>query len=247
MYDEDYLRFYAAPGMPREHVADVGTERSDADTELIWQLLELQPGMRVLDLGCGHGRIANRLAARGCQVTGLDSSAVFLDRARADAAALRVSVDYVAGDMRELPWAGHFDRVVNWSTAFGYFDDVANRRVLSQVRRALRPGGRLVMDLNNLVARLRSNHPSRVAVRDDGEMLVDRYRLDPLTSRLMVERMIVRDGRTRRVPFVVRLFSFPELQGWLHAAGFSAVTGYGEDGDSLRAEHERMIIVASAA
>jgi cyclopropane fatty-acyl-phospholipid synthase-like methyltransferase len=33
-------------------------------TELIWRLLELEPGMEVLDLACGHGRIANVLAAR---------------------------------------------------------------------------------------------------------------------------------------------------------------------------------------
>ena len=41
----------------------------------------------MLDLACGHGKLAGRLAARGCRVTGLDSSAVSLDRARADAAA----------------------------------------------------------------------------------------------------------------------------------------------------------------
>ena len=79
--------------------------------------------MNVLDLACGHGDLANRLAAHGCRVTGLDSSAVFLARARADAAASGVSVNYVAGDMGQIPWTGRFDRVLNWSTAFGYFDD----------------------------------------------------------------------------------------------------------------------------
>jgi len=99
--------------------------------------------MRVLDLACGHGDLANRLAARGCLVTGLDSSSVFLDRARADAAAAGVTVEYVAGDMRQIPWTGCFDRIANWSTAFGYFDDTANRAVLDGIVRALRPGGRL--------------------------------------------------------------------------------------------------------
>lgn len=237
MYDDDYLRFFAAPG--------VGDERSDTDAALIWRLLGLQQGMRVLDLACGHGRLANRLAARGCQVTGLDSSAVFLDRACADAAALGVSVDYVAGDMRALPWTDHFDRVVNWSTAFGYFDDATNRGVLSQMNRALRPDGRLVMDLNNLVARLCSYQPSRVVVREDGDMLVDRFQLAPLTGRLEVERTLIRDSQARRVPFVLRLFSFPEIQDWLLAAGFLAVAGYGEDGETLTAEHDRMIVVAN--
>lgn len=245
IYDADYLHFYAAPGIPEEHAEVVGAERSEADTELIWRLLKLQPGMAVLDLACGHGRIANRLAARGCEVTGLDSSAVFLDRARADAAALGVSVDYVSGDMRELPWTGRFDRIVNWFTAFGYFDDTDNRRVLSEAARTLRPGGRLVMDLNNVTGWLPDLEPARLATRQDGDMFVDRHRLDPLTARLMVERTYIRDGPVRRVPYHVRMFMFPELRDWLLAVGFTAVAGYGEDGKALKTEHDRMIVVAT--
>jgi SAM-dependent methyltransferase len=236
MYDADYLRLFALPV-----AAD---PRSDTDAELIWRLSALEPGMRVLDLACGHGRIANRLAARGCRVTGLDSSTVFLERARADAAALGVEVHYVAGDVREIPWTDRFDRVVNWATAFGYFDDTVNRDVLTQVRRALRADGRLVMDLNNLVARLRAYQPSHVEVHDNGDLRVDRFHLAPLTNRLEVERTIVRDGRARRVSFVVRLFAFPEIRDWLLATGFTDVTGYGENGDPLTAEHDRMVVLA---
>jgi SAM-dependent methyltransferase len=118
MYDEDYLYFFAAPGDPSEFAAhglvvpgaDVPGE---AAAELAWRLAGLRPGMSVLDLACGHGELANQLAARGGQVTGFDSSAVFLDRARADAAAAGVSAGYVAGDMRQLPWTGRFDRVLS--------------------------------------------------------------------------------------------------------------------------------------
>lgn len=250
MYDEDYLHFFAAPREAGEFAAHgptvPGTDSAgEAAAELSWRLLDLRPGISVLDLACGHGELANRLAARGCAVTGLDSSAVFLERARADAVAAGVDVEYVAGDMRHLPWTGRFDRAINWSTAFGYFDDVTNRAVLEQIVRALRPGGRLAMDLDNLTAFLASFVPSRVvAAREDGDMLVDRYHLDALTGRFEAERTIIRGGRARRVTFVKRLFGFPELRDWLLAAGFAAVTGYGEDGRPLTAEHKRMIIVA---
>nr|AFY23021.1 methyltransferase [uncultured bacterium] len=236
MYDEDYLRLFAVPFAE--------DPRSDADAELIWGLAGPRPGTRVLDLACGHGRIANRLAARGCEVTGLDSSAVFLERARADAEELGVEVDYVAGDLRELPWTDRFDLVVNWATAFGYFDDDVNRDVLRQVRRALRPGGQLVMDLNNLVARLRGYQPSHVEAHGSGDLRVDRFHLEPLTNRLEVERTIVRDGSARTLSFVVRLFGFPEIRDWLLAAGFTAVAGHGEDGAPLAAEHDRMVLHA---
>jgi SAM-dependent methyltransferase len=236
MYDDDYLRLFAVP-------ADVDP-RSDTDTDLIWRLLELEPGMRVLDLACGHGRIANRLAARGCAVTGLDSSTVFLERARADAAELGVEVDYVAGDVRDISWIGRFDRVVNWATAFGYFDDDVNRDVLTRIRRALRPDGRVVLDLNNMIARLRNYQPSHVERHDNGDLRVDRFHLAPLTNRLEVERTVVREGRARQVSFVVRLFGFPEISDWLHTAGFTEVTAHGEDGEPLTAEHDRMVVVA---
>lgn len=93
-FNEDYLYFYGE-GL------DAGGE---AEAELIWQLLAVEPGMEVLDLACGHGRIANALAARGCHVTGLDATPLFLDRAQRDAAARGVVATYVHGDMRDLPW-----------------------------------------------------------------------------------------------------------------------------------------------
>src|SRR5258708_14252629 len=250
MYDEDYLHFFAAPRGMREvavhgrAVPGAGCS-GEAVAELTWRLLDLRPDMSVLDLACGHGELANRLAARGCRVTGLDSSAVFLDRARADAAAAGVSVEYVTGDMRQIPWTGRFDRVINWSTAFGYFDDTSNRAVLGGIAGALRPGGRLAMDLDNLTSFLAFWCPSRVvAARENGDMLVDRYHIDALTGRFEAERTVIRSGRTRRVNFVKRLFGFPELRDWLLAAGVTAVTSYGEDARPLTADHRRMVIVA---
>ena len=75
----------------------------------------------------------------------------------ADAATSGVSVEYVAGDMRQIPWTGRFDRVLSWSTAFGYFDDATNRGVLDGIAQCLgRPGGRLADDLDNLPSFLAS-------------------------------------------------------------------------------------------
>jgi SAM-dependent methyltransferase len=134
MYDEDYLYFFAAPsGISKAAVHGPNLPGTDiageGAAELAWRLLDLQPGMSVLD------------------------------RARADAAAAGVTANYVAGDMRQLPWAGRFGRIVSWSTAFGYFDDTTNRAVLDGIVRALRPGGRLAMDLDNLTSFLASYCP----------------------------------------------------------------------------------------
>ena len=251
MYDSDYLHFFASAGSAGSptHGPLVGTAHRGDSADLVWQLLDLRPGLRVLDLACGHGTLANALAARGCQVTALDSSAVFLDRARADAATMGVPVEYVAGDMRELPdWTDRFDRLVNWTTAFGYFDDPTNRAVLAEMARVLRPGGRLAIDLDNLPKFLASYTPSRItATRDNGDMLVDRHHLDALTGRFEIHRTVIRDGRARELTFLKRLFGFPELRDWCTAAGFVGVAGHGEDGRPLTAEHHRMIVTAALA
>ena len=93
------------------------------------------------------------------------------------------------------------------------------------------PADRLAMDLDNLTTFLAPYRSSRVvAAREDGDMLVDRYPLDALTGRFEAERTVISGGRAGRVNFVKRLFGFPELRDWLLAAGFTAVTGCGEDG-----------------
>ncbi len=90
-------------------------ERTARDVDLIWRLLDLRAGAAVLDLACGHGRITNPLAARGCTMMGLDVTPAFLDQARHDAARQGLAVEYVAGDMRSLPWIDRFDGILNGS------------------------------------------------------------------------------------------------------------------------------------
>ena len=234
VFGEDYLYFYEAM---------LGPERTELEVDSIWRLLELEPGMEVLDLACGHGRIANALAERGVRVTGLDATPYFLDLARADAAARGVDVEYVHGDMRSLPWSERFDRVVNWFTSFGYFSDDDNRRVLVETHRALRPGGRLAIENNNAAFILRNLREHDVDERD-GNFMLDLREFEPATGRMVSERIVIRDGKVRRSRFFVRMFLFPELRDWLLAAGYASVDACGWDGEPLTLATRRMVTLA---
>ena len=235
VFGEDYLYFY------EEWLND---ELSDAQAELIWDVLALNEGDEVLDVPCGHGRIANRLARRGSHVTGLDADALFLERARADADARGVEVEYVQGDMRQLPWVGRFDAAVNWFTSFGYFDDDGNRAWLETVLGTLKAGGRLAIDVHSRDVFMRNRVPASIYERD-GDLVVDRHRFDVESGREETERWMIRGGQMRKTVYSVRFYTYTELRDLLLDAGFSSVEGVGHDREPLTLESRRMIVIAT--
>jgi SAM-dependent methyltransferase len=236
LFGESYLWFWEPL---------LGDERSEREAELIWSLLALEPGAEVLDLACGHGRIANRLAQRGARVTGLERQRHFLERARQDAAALGVEVEYVEGDMRAIPWRDRFDAVVNWFTAFGYFPDEELHGILRGVHAALRPGGRFLIEMVSLTNVMTRFERQSVDERD-GDLLLQLRRYDPLRGGMETEYVAIRGGEVSRYPVFLRSPTFTELRDWLLEAGFEHVEGFGEDGETLVAEHRRMLALAYA-
>ncbi|MCR9178531.1 MAG: class I SAM-dependent methyltransferase [Alphaproteobacteria bacterium] len=100
-------------------------------------------GLSILDVGCGDGVLATRLAQGGARVTGIDASAEMIAAARRRAKAAGVEVDLVEGDAGGLPFpAGHFDCVVSVATLC-FVDDP--RPTIRDMVRVLKPGGRLIL------------------------------------------------------------------------------------------------------
>jgi SAM-dependent methyltransferase len=229
-FDKDYL-YFTVPGFTPEF--------NDDDVQIICKLLDLQPGMEVLDLCCGYGRIATRLAQLGCKVTGFDVTDLFLDIARKESSELRLDITYVQGDMRKLPWTNRFDRVVTWFNSFGYFTDDENVQILAEIHRALRPDGRLLLDLMNRDGMMRVL-PYDFVQEQDNNFLIYRHKYNPLTGVLEAERIVVRDGHVSRLPYAVRLFTFPEIRFFLQKAGFSRIEGFGCEGEPFSLHSRQM-------
>ncbi len=74
-------------------------------------VLDLKPGVRILDLCCGQGRHAVPLAQAGYRMTGLDRSSYLLGKGQHAAQEAGVEVQWVRGDMRWLPWQSQFDPI----------------------------------------------------------------------------------------------------------------------------------------
>lgn len=127
------------------------TKGTENEVDLLVAELGLEPGMRVLDVGCGPGRHAHSLGRRGIAVHGVDISERFVDLARRDAPD---GVTFARHDARALPFDAEFDAVISLCQgAFGLAGGPAaaaapidpDLEVLVGMARALRPGGRLAM------------------------------------------------------------------------------------------------------
>jgi SAM-dependent methyltransferase len=239
LFGEEYLRLWA-PSLTQE--------RTDAEIEGILRLLELLPGARVLDLCCGHGRHAVPLAERGFRLTGLDLSETFLAHARRAAAERGVKVTWLHGDMRHLPFEGEFDAVVNLFTAFGYFEDEEeDLEVLRGVRRALRPGGKFLLDVMNRESLMRRFQPHSITRHDDGLLTLDERTLDPLTGCISIRMTVIHpDGKQNEHRFDVRVYSLTELARLLTTAGLELTSYYGGlDGSPWSLERPRLAILAT--
>lgn len=107
------------------------------------RLAVVQPGERVLDIGCGTGNAAILAAQRGARVVGVDLSRGLLGLAREDADIASVEPTLVQGDAQQLPFApGSFDVALS---AFGLIYAPDREKAVAEVARVLRPGGRFAM------------------------------------------------------------------------------------------------------
>lgn len=117
-----------------------GTER---EVDFLLDALGLQPGHRVLDVGCGPGRHSHALARRGVQVVGIDISDRFVELARADAPP---GATFEVMDARQLVFDAAFDAAICLCQGgFGIVEPDADVAVLAGIGRALRPDGRLAL------------------------------------------------------------------------------------------------------
>ncbi len=123
------------------------TKGSEQEVAFLLELLDLPPGARVLDVGCGPGRHAIPLAHAGLAVTGIDVSRRFLDiaRDRGSAEKLGSRLSLFECDARTMPFEDEFDAVVALCQGgFGLMGE-DDPLVLKRIAEATRPGGRIVV------------------------------------------------------------------------------------------------------
>jgi ubiquinone/menaquinone biosynthesis C-methylase UbiE len=198
-----------------------------------WQRLASAQAGSVLELGCGTGRLAVPVARTGVPLVGIDRSAPMLARARArlKRAGLADRTLLVRGDIRDLPFRSRrgFQLVM---APYGMLQSLTResdlRATLASVRRVLRPGGLLGIDLVPDLPRWSEYHRRASLSGTQGRRtrltLIESVRQDPRRGLTHFEQEYVeRRGSTRRVhkfALTFRTLSVPQMARRVERAGF---------------------------
>lgn len=194
-----------------------------AQADGVERIAALEHRARVLDLCCGGGRRAIELARRGHRVLGVDPDAAALAEARAAARGERLNVHFLKADPGAIPYRAEFDAVVWCDGSFGRTpDERDDLRALDGARRALKPGGRLLLDVPNRERWLR-------AAEAGGDSFdLEAGRLGPGSS----------------CPGA-RLYALSELIALVERAGLAYRRSWGGfDGSAYRLDSPRLVLLA---
>jgi demethylmenaquinone methyltransferase/2-methoxy-6-polyprenyl-1,4-benzoquinol methylase/phosphoethanolamine N-methyltransferase len=112
------------------------------------EIAALQPGESVLDVGCGTGTLtlmAAEQAGVDARVAGIDASPEMIEQARKKASKKKRDVDFRVAPIEQLPYGGAEFDVVLSSLMLHHLPDDLKEQGLAEVRRVLKPGGRLIV------------------------------------------------------------------------------------------------------
>jgi len=217
--------------------------------------IEDASAITVLDLGCGWGRHALEFAARGYDVTGIDTSDVLLQIARKNAEKAGLKLRLINADMRSFSLPYKVRLAVNLWTSFGYFsDDEENQAVLKNVWNVLEPGGIFILDLDNLPYFLRTTGAKVITVNSSDGKPIEALKTEdyePDRSRRVVKYRFLDPNKAAGMEDVYlecRLYQYEDIKQALKEAGFrvNSIQKWGDfHGGTLTENSPRMIVRAN--
>ena len=220
-----------------------------------WQRLAAAQEGRILELGCGTGRLTVPVARTGAHIVGIDRSAAMLARARQRLRRARLDARLLRGDIRQLPFRRRmrFDLVM---APYGMLQSLTTDRdlrlTLDEVAAALKRGGLFAIDLVPDLPRWAeydrrvslSGRRGRGHVRLTESVRQDRARGLTIFDQEYEER---RNGRriAKRFSLTFRTITIPQMRQRLEGAGFRVEALLGDyDGGPLDLRADVWIILA---
>ena len=216
--------------------------------QYVKDIAKLAPGSKVLDAGCGLGRIAVELAALDLDVTGVDIIQSELDAARDSAEAEGVELTLINQDLRTFHAKNQFDCAVNLYTSFGYCDTVEeDMQILRNIADSVKPDGTFIMECTSRETAILYWTPGEEFERA-GYRVVTHFEVVGAWEGLKSQWTLYPLQKNQKQPvvdhtFIQRLYPATFLRNKLLEFGFSKADVYGDFDHSPYDEHARTMII----
>ncbi|MBI5093706.1 MAG: class I SAM-dependent methyltransferase [Candidatus Hydrogenedentes bacterium] len=226
-----------------------GDLADDEEAELIAHLLDIREGDTLLDVACGYGRHAAPLARdHGARVTGVDIAPGLIEQAKRIAAREGLNIDYRVLHARDLDYSAAFDHALIGFNTLSVFSPDDAPRVLRGIHRALRPDGKLFIDVDNKPFNCRYGTCYR-NWHMQGQALVLQEVYFHHESSIEVNRDIcLMENKPAVIEFLCfkRIYSVDEVSALLTDCGFAIEGVHGSwDLTELNDASPKIIVVAS--
>ncbi len=181
----------------------------------------------LLDAGCGIGRHSILLAKDGFSVLGIDNVPLYIEKAKVAASSYHLpNAKFLQMDVRTLSYENTFDGVLSLWSSFGYFSDDINFSILRKFYKALKKGGKLIIDIEN------RDYILKYFVRDTfnrkGDIfIVERRKFHPLSSIVSTRRYIVGKDIYKEYLRDIRIYSATEIINLYKQIGFNRIQVFG--------------------
>ena len=220
-----------------------------AEVDFLERILAAPAGGCLLDIPCGSGRHSIELARRGYRMTGVDLSADFLTRARGLAVEAGVRVELRPGDMRNPQLASQsFDGAFCFGNSLPYLDRSGLQHFFGALQRALRPGGKLVIDTGCAAESILPTLQRQRWHRFGDIVVLSAASYAAEESRLDIEYTFIQDGVTETRPASSYVFTVAELKQMLADAGFAVLSlNGGFMGEVFELATPRLVLTAATS
>lgn len=206
------------------------------DRSVAWikEILPPQKYRSLLDVGCGPGLYAERFCRAGYRVTGVDFSSRSINYATAAAQKQRLDIRYVCQNYLQLSSRAAFDLATLIYCDYGALSGEDRKTVLQKIHRALRPGGKLLLDVFSMrqygdftCGRSWEDHPAGGFWSPAAHLEVNSagYFADDLTLR---QTAVITETEIRRFYLWDTYFTRESLAAEVQAAGFAVCACYGD-------------------
>lgn len=228
----------------RTHSPILTETKTLEETNFIEKILDLEANSKILDIPCGHGRHSNLLSQKGYDVTGIDIQDDFIELAKQE----NTNANFIIQDMRNIDFNEEFDAVITMFTSIGYFNDTDNALVLKKMIKALKRGGKLIIDTVNREWIM--NHTGEIdqawmLYPDDNLTFLANNTFDVFNSRMHSHQLIIENGIRHTQEQDIRLYTFTELKLILEIHGMHILNVFGNfKGDTYTVDSTNMIILA---